>query len=814
MKTFTISIALTLLSILLLSKITFSYVPPEIFGKISGIIKEKDQNKAIEYVNVVLYNQSDSSMINGTITDANGQFKIEKVPAGNYYLVVDFIGYNKETIQDISINKGKKQIDLGDISLQQSSINLDETVVSADRNYIDYKIDKKVVNVSQHANAAGGTIADVLENVPSVQVDIEGNVTLRGSSQFTVLVDGKPTVMTGSDMLKQIPANTVENIEIITNPSAKYDPEGTTGIINIIMKKGYSEGLNGMVSGNYATWDKFGGELTLNYRKKKINYFIIGNYRRYPRHAESENLRETYFSDTTGFVTENTIRTRTMRPFRINPGFDLYLNDKNTLSVSGTYGGWRMDRLFDSNYESYTNPETTHNYSISNNDFVIDGIYYVGNINYQSIFSEKDKEHKLDFNFMVWQWNSNNTEKSYEQTTDNNFNPSGFLSHSRSENIVDRTNYQIKADYTLPVKIGKIEAGAEARLMDQTSDFLYENQNPGTADWEINDAFTNKLDFYRNLYSAYTTFSSSVIGLNYLVGLRTEITDRNMTQINTGVEYPVELFKFYPSLHISRDLPKNQQIQISYSRRINRPRPWQMNPFPGYSDSYNYFQGNPLLEPEDTDAYELNYINRMEKLTLSTGLYFRKTTNTQDFVQEIKPEEPNVVYLTYGNLDETKSLGMELMINYSPTKIVNINLSGNLYNFEMNSGILGEEANRTSTNMDGRLNTSVNITKSTKIQFFAVYYGPSVRAQGTSEPLYYFDLAVRQSFLKRKLNLSLHGHNIFGTGVFENELRNDQFYSWFYYVGEPAVVRLNISYMINNYKRKRRSNAEIGAGAN
>ena len=239
-----------------------------------------------------------------------------------------------------------------------------------------------------------------------------------------------------------------------------------------------------------------------------------------------------------------------------------------------------------------------------------------------------------------------------------------------------------------------------------------------------------------------------------------------------------------------------------------------MNPFPGYSDSYNYFQGNPLLEPEDTDAYEMHYINRMEKHPLSTGLYYRKTSNSIDLVQEIKPEEPNVVYLTYGNLDETKSQGMEVMINYNPAKIVNINLSGNLYRYEMNSGIAGEEANCTSTNMEGRLNTSVNITKSTKIQFIAVYYGPSVRAQGTSEPLYYFDLAVRQSFMKRKLNLSLHGHNIFGTGVFENELSNDQYYSWFYYAGEPAVVRLNVSYMINKYKRKRRANAEIGAGAN
>jgi len=209
----------------------------------------------------------------------------------------------------------------------------------------------------------------------------------------------------------------------------------------------------------------------------------------------------------------------------------------------------------------------------------------------------------------------------------------------------------------------------------------------------------------------------------------------------------------------------------------------------------------------------LNYINRFDKLTLSSGAFFRQTTNTQDFVQEIKPENPDIIYLTYDNISKTKSLGVEFMINYLPVKILNMNLSGNVYRYEINSSFDETETERNSTNWDARFNTSLNLTKSTKLQFITVYYSPSIRGQGTSEQLIYFDLAARQSFLKRRLNISIHGHNIFSTGKFENQFKNEDFSSWFLYEGEAPVVRLNVSYMINNYQRKQRENINIGAGA-
>ena len=784
----------------------------KINGKIRGNVKEATSGKAIEYANIAIFQLSDSTLINGTISDAKGDFQLSEIPKGEYFITIDFLGYGKKYIGDINIDRKSKNHDIGTILLEQSSFELDEITVSGEKNFVDYKIDKKVVNVAKHANAAGGSVAEVLENVPSVSVDIEGNTSLRGSSSFTVLIDGKPSPISGSDILKQIPANSVENIEIITNPSAKYDPEGTTGIINIIMKKGYSEGLNGMISANYATWNKVGGDLNLNYRKDKINYFIIANYSRNPRNAVSENRRESYFNENTLFIDEATNRTRIMRPFKINPGIDLYINNKNTLSLSATFGGWGMDRIFDSRYESYDKESSFRTYSNSQNDFSIDGIYYVANASYQHIFSSKD--HKLDMNLSLWTWNNDQQEQSLEMETDANFEALSVLANNRSILDENRNNLHFKTDYTQNLFKGKLELGAELRLMEQIGDFSYEKQDLESMNWDIFPDFTYASSFNRNIYATYATYSSVFEKFEFQLGLRAEKTDRSIFYPESDIEYPMDLFKLYPSLHVSRNLGKTQQLQFSYSRRINRPRPWQLNPYPGYTDSYNYFQGNPDLKPEDTDAFELNYINRIQKLTLSGGLYFRQSYNSQEMVQRINEKEPEVVYLTINNIDRTNSMGLEYMINYLPLRNINLNLSGNLYHFNVYSSFLGEDEHQSSINWDARLNASYNLGKGSRVQFSGIYNGPSVRGQGKSKAFYYFDLGLRKSFLDQKLNLSILVHNVFSNGRFETLIENEGFRSWFYYQGESPIVRFTASYIINNYQRKQRSAVDLGAGAN
>lgn len=785
---------------------------PPLNGKIKGTVRDAIQLKSIEYANISLYQTKDSTLVSGTITNGSGNFELEQIQEGEYYLLVDFIGFRQRIVPDLIINHKTRVIDIGEIQLEQASYKLDEVTVSGQKNYVDFKIDKKVVNVSRHANAAGGTVSEVLENVPSVQVDIEGNVTIRGSASFTVLIDGKPSPVPGNDLLKQLPANSVENVEIITNPSAKYDPEGTTGIINIIMKKGYSEGLNGMINANYATWNKVATDMNLNYRKKKVNYFVVADYRRQPNNAVSENNREMYFDENTFYIDEKTNRKRTMRPFRINPGIDFYFNNKNTLSFSTTLGGWGMDRVFDTRYTSYFQGETGKTYSLTDNEFSIDGYYYVANTSYQHIFNAK--EHKVDINLAAWRWNSTQQENSFEQTADADHNALAILSNKRSNVNEERNNLHLKTDYVLPVSFGQFELGLDVRLINQEGNVLYEEQNLNSQNWNIREEYTYDTEFFRNTYAGYATFGSSIFGLQYQLGLRAEKTDRNVYQLKLDQDYPVELFKFYPSFHLSKNFNQKQQLQLSYSRRINRPQPWQLNPYPGYTDSYNYFQGNPLLKPADTDAFELNYIHRFNQVTLSSGIYYRQTFNGQEMVQSINEEDPQVVYLTFGNLDKTSALGMEYMVNYVPGQKVNLNLSGNVYYFNVYSSYTGEEEKRESVNWDARLSAAYNFDPSSSIQFSGIYNGPTVNGQGTTKSFYYFDLALRKHLLNRKMTVSLLAHNIFRTGKYEVMVEGNDFISGFYFKGESPVIRMNVSYIINNYQRRHRDTIDLGAGAN
>jgi len=813
MKTKILSIAIILFAVANLFAANDQPENVEIDGtSITGIVKDFNINNVVEYANVILYKLPDSTMITGAITNEKGIFILKKVPFGDYYIEIDFIGYNKKIINNVSINKKNKQINFGEIELLQASENIGDVVIKAERNYIDYKIDKKIINVSQQLSASGGTAVDVLENAPSVVVDIDGNVSIRGSSSYTVLIDGKPSVMNGNDILKQIPASTIKHIEIITNPSAKYDPEGTAGIVNIILKKENRDGLNGIVNTTVATWDKFGGDATLNYRKNKLNYFVSANYNKNPFHANSINDREIFFTDTIERVLEKTKRTQTMTPWKTTLGVDYDINKNNFLNISASVGSWSMDRLFETTYETWSIPQTTENYAISENDFYLGGLYYSVNSNFQHKF--KNPEHKIDFNLSIWQWNGNMNENSFEQVTDNQFNPTGAELSGRSNLDNIKNNLEAKIDYVLPTKIGNLELGANTKIIDGTSNFVFENFDYLSNQWINNSKYTNDMYFRRNIYSAYSTFGGEIYGFNYMAGIRLEYTDRLFNQKTTNEKYPLQIFNYYPSAHISRQITKTQQLQISYSRRINRPRDWQLNPFPAYSDSYNSFQGNAMLKPEDIDSYELNYINQTKKITLSIGTYYRLTKNTQTMTLDVDEANPNLIALTFDNLDKTQNFGSEFMTNYKATKWLNINWSANLYRYIIETELVGEDLNKAQNSWNTRLTANFMVAKNTKIQLTGMYNSPVLEGQGIQEEMYFMQASIKQDFLKNRLSVTLNARDIFQTGVYHVLATNSNFTSDFVFVRESPVVRLSISYKINNYQRKQRERIELGEGAN
>ncbi len=340
-----------------------SNMPPE--GIVIGKVKDAISGVPMEYANVVLFSLRDSTMAAGTVSDADGTFRMEKVPFGRFYLVANFIGYNKLQVEDIMINPRNKAVDIGEIQLQPSAKNLESVEITAEREHFEYKIDKKVVNVEKDIMAQGGTAVNALENVPSVEVDIDGNVSMRGSSSFTVLIDGRPSVLQGTDALQQIPVSNIDNIEIITNPSAKYDPDGVAGIINVILKDKKAGGLTGIINASVASGDKYNADFLLNYRTGKFNIFGGADYRQHQHTGDRESNTETYWDDTTQFRFSNGTRNRTRDGYGVRLGADFFATDKTTISVLGRMGYYSRGGGYSSNMHVFTDPVSRDEYSIT-----------------------------------------------------------------------------------------------------------------------------------------------------------------------------------------------------------------------------------------------------------------------------------------------------------------------------------------------------------------------------------------------------------------------------------------------------------------
>lgn len=772
-------------------------------GVIKGQVIDMSTNQAVEYATISIFNVADSSLIGGGLTDELGKFELLNIPFGKFFLNASFIGFKKETIENIVLNKKYPVFEIDKIELIAKGEELEEVVVLGERNKVEYKVDKKVVNVSQYINASGGTAADVLENVPSIKIDIEGNVTLRGSSGFKVLVDGRPSPVSASDLLEQIPANSIKHVEIITNPSAKFDPDGTAGIINIIMKKVKLERLNGVFTGVVNSKVGVSGTANMNMKRNKLNYFINLSYTKDPTDMDSENDRETYFFENTRFLDEDSKRTQTIRPWRVNLGTDFDLNDKNYLSVSGTVGGFGFFRDFDAKYHSYDKENSYSNYSISESNFSVDGIYYAGNFFYQHKFASQN--HNFELTLGGWQWLGNDSESSFSQETNIDYIPieSVFNTKFKSLHSPTRNNLRAKLDYVRPLFNGKLEAGFQSHITEGNSIFTFENFDFDNSKWFVDDDLSNGYDFDRGIYAFYSTYSNQIKGYSYKVGLRLENTFRKINQPEINKDYTLELFNYYPSVHISKAIGKTNQLQVSYSKRINRPQPWELHPFSVFGDNYNIFYGNPLLEPEDVDSYEFNYIKRFSKVMASLGLYYRETDNTKIFSINFSEEYPDKMIVTYENLDKTTSLGAEVSFNYDLNEKISTSIGGNFYKYKVSSIIANRSQLKNSLKWDSRLNATYKLSNNTRFQLTASYNGPGYQGQGFVSEFYLINMAFRHDFLDRKATFTINVRDVFASSKYEQEVNTDDFYSYFILKNQAPVFRVSLSYRLNNYKRRR-----------
>jgi outer membrane receptor protein involved in Fe transport len=769
-------------------------------GIITGKIIDIDLNQPMEYANVVLFQKRDSSMVTGTVTNADGEFKIEKIPFGKYYLRANFIGYEKLIINDIKIYPQQKSIDLSTIKLKQFSENLKEFEIVAERSLIEYKIDKKVINVSQDINSAGGSAIEALENTPSVNVDIEGNVSLRGSSNFTVLIDGRTSVLEGSDALQQIPANTIEQIEIITNPSAKYDPDGIAGIINVILKKQSKPGFNGIVNASVATANKYSSDFLLDYKTGKINLYGGMNYNNREMKVSGKWEQQTYSGDTTALLISDIERIKIPNGYSFNAGLDYYLDKKTTLSFFGKYGNYNFKRDFNSNLHSYTFPESSDIYSIANSSMKREGNYY--NITTNFIHKFNDNGHELSAMAYYSKRKSDVTEYMDEYITNNDW----VITDDEPDNIMTKEDgnswdFRIKADYSKPIRIeGRIEAGYQSRMN-------YQNNKYNEFDIDQNIwVNNNEMDFTRNIHSSYFIFSDKIKNIHYQLGLRGEYTYRNIKNEQSPDSYKINRFDVFPTIHLSRRFQNDNQLMASYSRRINRPKDRYLDPFPIYLNSYNVRIGNPDLQPEYIDSYELGYQKSIKSLFISVEAYYRITNDKITRIRTLY--EKDVMMITFENLDKDYALGTEIMANLSATKWLQINASINLYNYRLEGDIINTDVNKNSNNFDGRLNTTIKFSKLTRLQIVGFYKGPSVTAQEERGDFFAVNIAFRKDFFNRNLTATLKVSDIFGTMKYDYITTGEGFYSCNNFKRESQIVTLSLSYRINNYKKEKQRDKE------
>jgi len=765
-------------------------------GVVKGKIYDGKSKKPIEYATVAIYKKEDDSVVTGTITDEDGHFKVKGLDPGSFYIVVSFLGYENKRYDDVYVESGRDVIDLGSIELGASSTSIDEIEVVSERQSVEYKIDKKVISVGKQMTSASLSAVEVLENVPSIRVDIEGNVSLRGSTGFTVLIDGKPTVMDASDVLRQIPASTIENIEIITNPSAKYQPDGTGGIINIVTKKNRLQGVQGLMNLKGGSFGMYGGDFLLNYRKNNFNFNLGADYNYRPFPGSSFSERRTTKNDTTTIIRATGDSDREFRMVGIRGGFDWDITENDVFTVGVRVGDFRMENnsLLDYRTIRLANGyESDEIQELNMNDGQRGGNWYSFTTNYTHTFKEEGHELGAQLNYRY---------RDGDDTSEN-------ILKDGVQNVIDGTKttefgpsgrWELRLDYTKPLGEDKrFEAGFQGRKsVSQDETELYIWEDGGFVEQTDKG---NTTDYDRNIMALYSTFNGKYGNLGYQLGLRGEYTFRDITTQRDNQTYEIDRLDYFPTVHLSYQLPSENQVMGSYSRRIDRPRGWFLEPFITWEDMFNVRMGNPDLLPEYIDAFEMGYLKSWDKSQLSIEGYYRIKHNKVERIQSVYEE--GILLTTFSNVGTDYSLGAEAMYNTPLFKWWEINLMGDLYNYRIDGVINEVPFERTSFNWSSRISNTFKLRKNMQLQLDGNYNSATVTSQGTTEDFYMINAAYRVDMFDRKLSAVLQIRDIFNTANRISITEDPDFYNYSKRTRNAPMYSFTLSYRLNNFMQKR-----------
>ena len=785
----------------------------QVSGTIQGIIIEDETNDPLPFVTVALTPEGSNAPTAGCSTGEEGTFRLNNVKAGKYTITISFVGYLDES-RNISITSGKSNINLGTIRLKSDRKLLKEVVVTEQRSQMSFEIDKRVFTVDQSLATTGGSASDVLAEIPSVEVDNEGTVSLRGSESVTVWINGKASGLTSDnqgDILQQLPAGSIEKIEVITNPSAKHSPEGTAGIINIVLKRDRKAGYYGSVQGGMDSRLGYNAGGNINYSSGKLDAYAGLNYRN--MRFENEGITDTKYFGSNQYQKQTNIGSHNPNNIFGRAGLTWRFTQKDELyaNVMGMFGGGRHNNEISAisgpigSDGTYADP--TQRMTRTTTQQGKPTMYNV-ELGYTHRWSDT---HFIDFSVGHHQWQQQRN-SIYRQTTEI-IGIDTISSYQFQDGLNKSKSTEIKLDYEYKINDNhRIEAGYKGDLSDDNSPVITYTDEEHT---QLDEKQYNQFRYKQNIQALYTTYSGRIGKFGYQLGLRGEYW--NVKTQSYGYEQEQSgnipgytssnFFKLFPSAFLSYEITKGQEIQVNYTRRLRRPWGGQLNNFENISDSTNISFGNPGLTPEYSNAYELNYLKNWDNHTLSLSGYYR---TTEDVIERISYSSGvgRVIYTTFENVAKTQSAGLEIVSKNRLFKVLDLTTTVNLFYYKLDAfeyiingqTITGDADENFSWN--ARMTANVMLPWSISLQATGRYDAKRIVAQGYREPSYSLDLGLRKMF-DQHWSLSVNARDILDSRGRKTITENDSFYRYSENSHGGRTFGFTLTYSFGNMKAKR-----------
>lgn len=735
-------------------------------GAFMGRVLDAQTGEAILLANVLVYTTGTDELISGNTTNERGLFIVKGLPYGEYDIEVSFLGYETQRREQLRVSADARMVRTGKFGLTSASADLEQVEVTAERAAVQFGLDRRVFNVEKDVASSGGTAEDLLRNIPSVTVDLDGNISLRGSQNVRILINGKPSTLAGLDrqgFLQQLAAANIQSIEVLTNPGAKYDPEGMGGIINIITKQQNRQGFNVLGSINIGTNNKYNANAGFNYRVGKFNWQANYSFNDDERWFRGQRYRGTETADTTWYLYQDINGDRFRQSHRLRLGLEYFLSSRASLELKGNRG-WedgndRSSRdnsffsinqtpLFDS-FRGEIGTETEEDWEV--------------NLDYRQRFREEGR--LLDIS-VQYSEEAENEEERFEEIFTLPGPDGERLDIDQQRNPQPQRDdfWLAQVNYEQPLgEAFKLEAGSRVTLRGLYSDNEFYDYNPNTDEFELVTSLSNEFEYQEDVFAGYGTLSNKSERWEWQLGIRAEQTMTEARLLEPVLDaFPNDYFSLFPSAFLTHKIDDNTSVQANYSRRINRPRFRALNPFVDQSDPLNPRGGNPFLLPEFINSYELTYLRSSDIGSLSIGGYLRQINDM--ITRVIQPDPATGVNLrTFANLNSGRNYGLEVIGTLRPSKKMRLVLSGNAFRTELEGNNAESDLNAAGYQFSGRLQANYTLGKDLGAQLTGFYRSPGIRPQGEMRALYSMDIGLRKPVLKGKGNITFRVTDIFNT---------------------------------------------------